>query len=384
MAFLAPILVLGLVIFIHELGHFLAAKFFGVYAPRFAIGFGPTLWAKRWGETEYVIGALPLGGYVRMATRDDEAASVLEGDLDETKGDKAKNWDPDAMIPFGPKPVPKERWFESKPLWQRAIILLAGVTMNVLLALVVVMSTVYFYGRAYLRPVVGVVVEGSPAERGGLVANDSIVAINGAPVLRWVDAVDTIRTSPSKEVILSVVRGGSKLDLRVTPDTATELDPVTAEPRIVGRIGMQADTQPIRESVSIGTAVSDGFAITWNMATGVGRVLKGLVTGNVSVSNLGGPIAIVRASVAQARSGFESLLGLIAFLSINLAILNLVPIPLLDGGQLVLQTAETIKGSPFSDRTREWIARVGLAAIALLFLVVTFNDIKALVLSWIN
>src|SRR5688572_4902483 len=159
MSLLAPILVLGLVILVHEAGHFWAAKFFGVYAPRFAIGFGPTLWSKRWGETEYVIGALPLGGYVRMATRDDEAASVLEGDLDEAKGkEKGKEFDPDAMIPFGPKPVPKERWFESKPLWQRAIILLAGVTMNVLLALVVVISTVYFYGRAYLRPVVGMVV----------------------------------------------------------------------------------------------------------------------------------------------------------------------------------------------------------------------------------
>jgi regulator of sigma E protease len=118
------------------------------------------------------------------------------------------------------------------------------------------------------------------------------------------------------------------------------------------------------------------------MAGNVVKVLRGLFSGSVSVTNLGGPIAIVRASVQTARSGLENLLVLIAFLSVNLAILNLVPIPLLDGGQLVLQTAETIKGSPFSDRTREWIARVGLAAIAALFLVVTFNDLKALVGSW--
>jgi regulator of sigma E protease len=383
MSYLAPILVLGLVIFIHELGHFLAAKFFGVYAPRFAIGFGPTLWAKRWGETEYVIGALPLGGYVRMATRDDEAASALEGDLDEAKSGKSKPLDPDAMIPFGPKPVPKERWFESKPLWQRAIILLAGVTMNVLLAIVVATSIIAIYGRAFYRPVVSSVVEGKPAALAGLAANDSIIAVNGAPVSRWGDVVDTISLSPLKPVVLSVVRGGATVDVRVTPDTATELDPETAEPRVVGRVGMQA-MPPVRHQVSIGRAIKDGTIVTYAMAASVVRVLKGLVTGNVSVKNLGGPITIVRASVAQAQVGLESLFSLIAFLSINLAILNLVPIPLLDGGQLVMQTAETIKGSPFSDRTREWIARFGLAAIALLFLVVTFNDIKALVLTWIN
>ena len=383
MSFLAPILVLGLVIFVHELGHFLAAKYFGVYAPRFAIGFGPVLWSKRWGETEYVIGALPLGGYVRMATRDDEAASALEGDLDEAKTGKGKPLDPDAMIPFGPKPVPKERWFESKPLWQRAIILLAGVTMNVLLAIVVATSIIAVYGRAYLRPVVNAVVEGKPAALAGMLANDSIVAVNGAPVTRWIDVVDTVSSSPSRPIVISVIRAGAPVDIRVTPDAATELDPVTAEPRIVGRVGMQAMPAE-RESVGLGRALSDGVSVTYVMATGVVRVLKGLVTGNVSVTNLGGPITIVRASVQQAQVGLESLFTLIAFLSINLAILNLVPIPLLDGGQLLLQTAETVKGSPFSDRTREWIARIGLGAIALLFLVVTFNDLKALVLSIIN
>lgn len=378
MALLAPILVLGLVIFIHELGHFLAAKLFGVYAPRFAIGFGPVLWAKRWGETEYVLGALPLGGYVRMATRDD---NVLEGELEESKSEKGKPLDPDVMIPFGTKPIPQERWFESKPLWQRAIILLAGVTMNVVLAIVVLTAIVGAYGRPYVRPVISSVVDTMPAARAGLMANDSIVAVNGAPVRYWTDVVDSISRSPSKEVVLSVIRAGSRIDARVVPDTATEINLVTGEPQIVGKVGIRPDSVLQREKASAGQAIAGGARITWRMAGDVLTVLKGLVTGNVSVSNLGGPIAIVRASVQTARSGLENLLSLIAFLSINLAILNLVPIPLLDGGQLLLQTAETIKGSPFSDRTREWIARIGLAAIALLFLVVTFNDIKSLVVS---
>jgi regulator of sigma E protease len=369
------------VIFVHELGHFLAAKFFGVYAPRFSIGFGPTLWSRRWGETEYVLAAFPLGGYVRMATRDDEASSALEGNLEDAKG--KGTLDPDAMIPFGPKPVPRERWFESKPLWQRAIILLAGVTMNVILAIVMATAILAAYGRAYLRPVVDSVVEGRPAALAGMQSGDSIIAVNGVPVRRWVDVVDTISAAARREIVVSVVRAGQTTDLRIVPDTGTEQDPITGELRTVGRIGMQA-APPARERVSIGTALVDGTRVTWNMGTGVIRVLKGLFTGSVAVSNLGGPIAIVRASVQTARSGFENLLTLIAFLSVNLAILNLVPIPLLDGGQLLMQTAETIKGSQFSDRTREWIARVGLAAIAALFLVVTFNDLKALVSSWIG
>jgi regulator of sigma E protease len=129
LAILAPILVFGLVIFVHELGHFLAAKAVGVYAPRFSIGFGPTLWRRRRGETEYVLAALPLGGYVRMASRLDQETAFLEGGS-ETTGARAKDdpdYDPNAMIPFGPKPVPEHRWFESKPLWARMFILLAGV-----------------------------------------------------------------------------------------------------------------------------------------------------------------------------------------------------------------------------------------------------------------
>ena len=168
MAWLAPLLVLGLVILVHELGHFWAAKIFGVYAPRFAIGFGPALWRKRWGETEYVIGVLPLGGYVRMATRDDEATVAIEGELDESKGTKKEPLDPGAMIPFGPNPVPANRWFESKPLWQRAIILLAGVTMNVVLTVVVAIGIFAAYGRPYLRPVVASVVAGKPAAKAGV------------------------------------------------------------------------------------------------------------------------------------------------------------------------------------------------------------------------
>jgi membrane-associated protease RseP (regulator of RpoE activity) len=137
LSWLAPIIVFGLVVFVHELGHFIAAKLTGVYAPRFSIGFGPSLWKRRFGETEYVLAALPLGGYVRMASREDEATAFLEGGSENsatTPGTAKDQYDPDAMIPFGPKPIPEARWFESKPLPARLFIMLAGVTMNALLA----------------------------------------------------------------------------------------------------------------------------------------------------------------------------------------------------------------------------------------------------------
>src|SRR5689334_9044709 len=137
LAYIAPIFVFGLVVFVHELGHFLAAKATGVYAPRFSIGFGKALWRRRYGETEYVLAALPIGGYVRMASRDDEASAFLEGGNEVQLAPDGKPFDPNAMMPFGPKPIPENRWFESKPLAARLFILMAGVTMNIILALVV-------------------------------------------------------------------------------------------------------------------------------------------------------------------------------------------------------------------------------------------------------
>ncbi|HYV99356.1 MAG TPA: RIP metalloprotease RseP [Gemmatimonadaceae bacterium] len=381
MAFLAPIIVLGLVILVHEAGHFWAAKIFGVYAPRFAIGFGPALWRRRIGETEYVLGALPLGGYVRMATREDEASNALEGSLDESKGG-ALEQDPNAMIPFGPKPVPPDRWFESKPLWQRAVIMLAGVTMNIVLAMVVLISVLAIYGRPTLKtpiaPVVGSVVSGMPAAKAGLAPGDSLISVDGVPAHTWTDMVRIVSSSIGRELTFVIGRDGKTIEYRITPQAAKDTDE-TGAVKPVGRVGLSARQDIVTEHVSLAEAAPGGVRWTWNMAAGVVGVLKGLVTGTVAVKELGGVIRIAQTSVAEARRGLENVLTLIAFLSVNLAVLNLVPIPLLDGGQLLLQVAETVKGSAFSDRTREWIARAGLAAIALLFIVVTFNDIKSLI-----
>ena len=397
LSWLAPILVFGLVVLVHELGHFMAAKWLGVYAPRFSIGFGPALWRRRFGETEYVIGALPLGGFVRMASREDEATAFLEGGSEEPKvpaigasssptvtGEphaveaKTRDWDPDAMVPFGPKPVPENRWFESKPLWGRLIIMLAGVTMNAVLALVVSTGLFVGYGRAYIPAVVDSVVPGRPAERGGLQRGDSIIAVDGTPVRRWDEVTRRISTSAGQELALEVVRGGRTVTVRVTPELRSDTTDIGTLAE-VGRIGAGATRTVARESMSLGESAVAGWHATWNMGTSVIRVVGGLISGEVSMSQLGGPITIGRVSVEAAKSGLEALWSLIAFLSINVAVLNLLPIPILDGGQILLNLAEGAKGSAFSARTREYIMRAGLVAIALLFALVMFNDVKGLI-----
>ena len=393
---LAPLLVFGIVVFVHEFGHFIAAKLTGVYAPRFSIGFGPSLLRKRWGETEYVIAALPLGGYVRMASREDEAVAFIEGGgehppgevpttggnaagraVDDHVGDPRppKDWDPNAMAPFGPRPVPEHRWFESKSLLARLFILLAGVTMNAVLAIVVYTTAFATYGRPYVPAVVDSVVAGRPAALAGLARGDSIAAVNGEAVRTWTDVTERVYPVTSGTVTLDLVRDGARRQVVLEPRAEDVTDPVTGEKRRIGRIGVAPRDTVLRQQLGLADAAVEGWNATWVSVGGVITVVKGLFTRQVSVSNLGGPIAIARTSVAAAKNGMESLMHLIAFLSVNLAVLNLLPIPVLDGGQVLINVLEAAKGSAFSSRTREYILRAGLAAIALLFVTVMWNDI---------
>jgi regulator of sigma E protease len=462
LAILAPIIVFGLVIFVHELGHFIAAKLTGVYAPRFSIGFGPALWRHRRGETEYVLAALPLGGYVRMASRHDAETSFIEGGgegVSDALKPGDKGYDPDAMLPFGPRPVPENRWFESKSLVARLFIMIAGVTMNILLAFVVLTGLALAYGEPviatrvvgavrplssapalaalhagdtivavngvpvrnwneiaervdraapgtatlrtnrgevvvplgtpgtptsrqllgavdfFIAPVIGDVLPGSPARRAGLRAGDSIVAIDNQPVQSWSELQERVTPSAGAELPFQVRRGGALVSLTVRPESLSQKDPATGAMRSVGKIGASAADPTTREPIGVGAAVVAGARGTWITSTKIVETVRGLVTREVSIRQLGGPIAITRASVAAAQSGLESLFFLIALLSVNVAVLNLLPIPILDGGQIVINVAESVKGSPFSTRTRENILRFGLVAILLIFVMSTFNDV---------
>lgn len=386
LAWLAPLLVLGLVVFVHELGHFLAAKMVGVYAPRFSLGWGKPLWKWRpaGGETEYVISMLPIGGYVRMASRDDETMAKIEGGTETAPTEeeqKGPDWDPEAMVPHGPHPVPEHRWFESKPVLARVFILMAGVTMNAILTMVVVTGIYVGYGRQIVPAVVDSVVTGRPAERAGFLRGDSIVAVGTTPIRHWTDFLREVTARPGESLKVAIVRAGAPLTLDVAVESRTEGDPNTGAPRTVGRIGMGPVNRFIHEGIGLGEAAVLGWQTTWRMAGSVTGVLGGLFQGTVSVKTLGGPIAIARTSVAAAKTGLEPLLTLIAFLSINLAVLNLLPIPILDGGQILMTIGEGIRGKPFSVKTRENVMKAGVAVILVLFSVVMFNDIKSLVIS---
>jgi regulator of sigma E protease len=375
LSWLAPIIVFGLVVFVHELGHFLAAKATGVYAPRFSIGFGPALLRKRWGETEYVLAALPLGGYVRMASREDEATAFLEGGSENSATAPApkQDFDPNAMIPFGPKPIPESRWFESKPLAVRLVIMLAGVTMNALLAYVIYAGLLLHSGMPTLVPVAAAVTAGKPAAAAGVQAGDSIVSLNGHPLERWETLLDTIGASAGRPIDLGLVRKGQPVHVTVTPAPEVVLDPATGQKQTLGRIGLMA-TEGFTP-ISPGRALGEAWGLTIDNGSRIFSALGALAHG-VGVKDLGGPIAIAQVSVQAARNGIETLLLLVALISINLAIFNLLPIPILDGGQIVLNIAEAVRGSAFSSQTRERILKGGLLIIGLLFVTVMFNDIS--------
>jgi len=457
LSLLAPILVFGLVIFIHELGHFLAAKAVGVYAPRFSVGFGPALFRFRRGETEYIVAALPIGGYVRMASRLDEETAFMEGGNEtEEKAKERPDYDPEAMIPFGPKPVPEDRWFESKSLPARLLIMIAGVTMNVILAIVIFSAIAFRLGRdttptttvgsigaaasiaelralqtgdtitavdgksvatwndvfmgiaaghgplrittrrgeitvpatdstrfviasnlvPFVPAVIDSIVAGERAAAAGLHRGDSIVAVDGEAVRTWTDITAKIKTSSEKPLRFSVLRQGQPLTLTITPKTTVVGKTRAGADSTEGKIGAATRSITVHESIGPGRALVAGLKETRDKATGVVDVVRALIRRQVSMRQLGGPIAIGRASVSAARNGAADLFYLIAFLSINVAVLNLLPIPILDGGQILINVIESAKGSPFSLRTREYILRFGLAAIALLFIVVMFNDTR--------
>jgi regulator of sigma E protease len=377
LSWLAPIIVFGLVVFVHELGHFIAAKLTGVYAPRFSIGFGPSLLKKRFGETEYVLAALPLGGYVRMASREDEATAFLEGGSENSAtipGSPKDGFDPDAMIPFGPRPIPESRWFESKPLPARLFIMLAGVTMNAVLAYVIYVGLLLHSGIPTLIPVVADVTPGKPAGQAGIQVGDTIVSLNGTPLKNWEVLLDSIGASPGIPLTLGVGRHSRPVTIHVTPAAEMTPDPRTGERKRLGRIGMAATTA--FKPVSLGNSFGEAWRLTLDNGGRIFSTLRALISSGAGVSDLGGPIAIAQVSVQAARGGIETLLALIALISINVAVFNLLPIPILDGGQIVLNVAETVKGSAFSARTRERILKGGLVFIGLLFVTVMFNDIS--------
>lgn len=450
LAIAAGIVVLGVLIFVHELGHFLAAKSVGIAVVRFSFGLGsPTPLRMRRGETEYCVSWIPLGGYVKMAgLEEDGTAGKLEGPAD------GGAW-------------PVERTFDGKPLWARVWVISAGVLMNALFAVVVfaclagaygvredrtttvgsvdtlglplgawalkglrpgdrilringdsmagwrdVQAALYTAADSRIRievagraepvllevpaserearaeianalfpwrsPVIGEVTPGLPAAAAGVQSGDSVVRLDAVPVETWEQLVRLVESSADRAVTLVVRRGAGEISLTVTPRATTVRDPLTRVARTVGKIGVGPQLPPLRRYGALG-AVGQGFVQAADAAGLVLFTLKGLVLGRISPREIGGPILVGQLSGQVARAGLEYFLSFMALFSMNLAILNLLPIPVLDGGHLVFLAIEAVRKKPVSDEQRARWTQIGFAVLVAIMLLALANDVLRLI-----
>jgi regulator of sigma E protease len=415
MTVLATIIVLGVLIFVHELGHFGAAKLVGVEVQRFSIGLGPRIFGFKWGETEYVFSAIPLGGYVKMGGMEDEVMEMVEGG----KG--------------APPRVPGPRDFDGKPIWARTFVISAGVIMNMIFAFAVYSFVAGFWGardvastrvgtvlarylpegtedlaqlptgaeittvgdevvekwgdvglalvhaeagpltiryqnpsgaidlqipsteedRVRLAMTLGVWVDasvrsvdpGSPAEKGGIEAGDQILSLDGTPIVNWYDFLDEVHARPGARAEVRLRRDGRELTRVVNLETQEVDDPVTGDEVTQGRIGIYRPFDDyVYTPISLTQAVSIGYRQTVAVTGMILDFLKKLVTGGVSPRSVGSIVTIGAASGEAAAMGLEFFLGFMALFSVNLAVLNLLPIPVLDGGHLVFLAIEALRG----------------------------------------
>jgi regulator of sigma E protease len=436
----------GVLIFVHELGHFVAAKALGIQVHRFSLGFGKPVLSWQRGETEYCISVLPLGGYVKMAGLEEE------GLMGEIEGGTPR------------QPVDPSRAFDRKPLWVRIVVILAGVTMNVVLAYVVYVGRAasvglpvpsatrvdsvlvselpagseafgqlqfgdrllrmggdtirhwgdverqILQGPATLRievagrptpldvrlgdgsrtdrervlasliplvpPRIGIVEPGRPAYRAGLKPDDEIVRANGDTIRSWPAAVTAILGSPGRPLVLDVLRHGSLLQLTVVPEVHRDSAATPPRPKEYGQIGISQNPPVAHEREGLGEALTGGWGYVGDGLTGVVRGIQQIVVGRASLRRaLAGPIEIASVSGQVARLGLDWFLDLLAVFSLNLAVLNLLPIPVLDGGQMVFLLAEAVRRRPLSLELRLRLVQAGFVFLLGLMSLVILNGV---------
>ena len=463
MTILATLVVLGVLIFVHELGHFMAAKSVGIEVQRFSIGLPPTMFGFRRGGTEYVIGWVPLGGYVKMGGMDDEVMERLEGGPEEGAEGGSEGGAEEGAVKEPREPRPSD--FDGKPIWARTWVISAGVIMNMLFAFAVYTGVNAAWGlqelpenrvgrvRPELLPPgsealaelpvgarliavgdrqiddwgdvqdglmgapagpltiitgeprveveidvasdlevraqilrglsfwidaeVGVVNPGSPAERGGLETGDRVLVAGGVPMTNWYDFVDVVEARAGVRTELSLERNGRLLTRFVTPEPTREDDPVTGESVRVGKVGIFPPSFPYRD-VSLAEAVRLGYTETVGISALILGFLGDLVTGGVSPRSVGSIVTIGAASGQAAQLGLETFLRFMALFSVNLAILNLLPIPVLDGGHLVFLGIEAVRGKALSVQQRLRWSHFGFLIIVGIMLWALSNDILRL------
>lgn len=341
---ITAIVAIGILIFVHELGHFFMAKVNGIKVETFSMGFGPKLFSYNFGGTCYQLSAIPLGGYVKMAG--------------EEPGED-RNDNPDD-------------YYNKKP-WQRMLVIAAGPVMNLILAYLI-FSGLFFSGLQTYSTTIGTLMVDYPAEQSGLLQGDKIISINGETVNKWDDMVSMIHKSADKEMDFEIKRGDKTFPLKITPKAEQVTDPFGGD-RTIGLIGITPGNEFVREKNSLGKSLVLAADQTMFITVMTYKGLWAMVRGKISRKDIGGPIMIAQMAGQQARAGWLNLLSFIALISINLGVLNLIPIPILDGGQLMFIIVEKIKGSPVNLKAQEWAMKISFAILISLMVAVSFNDI---------
>ena len=348
----AFVLVIGPLVFLHEMGHYLGGRLFGVKAEVFSIGFGKELFGvtdKR--GTRWKFCALPLGGYVKFA-----------GDMNAASQPDAE-W---LMLP----PEERARAFPGKPVWQRAIIVAAGPIMNFLIAIVILSGFALVVGDPGASSVAGQITAGSAAAVAGIEKGDHITAFDGQPVATFADMVAYVAPRPNTPTRVTFEHEGVARTVQVTIGTR-QLADASGKQVAVGLLGINRPRVSIIDAPGVGVRRTD--QIIGMMAQGIGQI----IVGQRSVRELGGPLTIARVSGEQMALGADAFVWLIALVSINLGFINLLPVPMLDGGHLFFYAIEAVRRKPIGLEVQEWAFRGGLAAVLALMLMVTFNDLAS-------
>lgn len=359
---LAFLFVLSVVVFFHELGHFLVARWCGVSVKTFSIGFGREIWGfdDRYG-TRWRLAWIPLGGYVKFMD-DDSAASTPSADALRNMTEEEKSGS-----------------FHNKPVWQRAAVVAAGPIANFVLAIAIFGVIFSIYGITTLEPRIGTVVAGSPAEKGGFKPGDLVVRIQGEPINDFADLQRIVSTNPEQDLEFVVERGGKELALVVRPRLTEHQDAISGKVKspIIG-ITSAPGAERLHRKVGVFEALTLGVDRTVNIVTGTLGYVVDVFRGRQSADQLGGPIRIADVSGQVAKFGIQPLLQLVAVISVSVGLINLFPIPLLDGGHLLFYAIEAVRRRPLSERTQEIGFRIGLAIVLMLMVFATLNDLPIL------
>tara|TARA_B100000676_G_scaffold311841_1_gene383346 strand:+ start:6223 stop:7347 length:1125 start_codon:yes stop_codon:yes gene_type:complete len=350
------LIVITVIVFFHELGHYWAAKRNGVHVEVFSIGFGREIfgWTDRSG-TRWKVAWLPLGGYVKMFGQSDLGPDADGNTVEWTEEQSAGA-------------------FPEKTVGQRFAIVLAGPMANFILSIILFAGVFAFAGQSQTLPEATFIQEGSAAEQGGLLPGDMIVAVDGTSISRFDELQFAVSTSPGVPMLFTIDRAGEVFDLTIVPETVM-VDDGYGNERATGRLGIQTD-KVVFEKVPFGEALWAGVTETYTWCARIFDFLGKIFSGTQSSRDLAGPLGIAGMSAEVAQHGLAGLVLLMAILSVNLGLINLFPVPMLDGGHLVFYVIEAVRGRPLSDRAQEYGFFAGLGLVGALFLFVTFNDLS--------